>query len=109
MPDQVSDMGPLHKTSAFAGAGAFQIYEKNFNGTVIIANQIVTRLNLKSLNNQFLKKAEIDKIANIELRIFATNNLSNQIHFKLLMKFNALQETIFLLPHYRKKNKSYFC
>ncbi len=81
LPDQVSDMGPLHKTSAFAGEGAFQIYEKNFNGTVNIANQIVNRLNLKSLNNQFLNKAEIDKIANLELRIFATK-LFNKQSFK---------------------------
>jgi len=52
-------MGPIHKSSAFAGEGAFLLYEQHFNGTVNICNQIVNKLNLKSENNNFLNQEEI--------------------------------------------------
>ena len=55
LPDQVAEMGPIHKSSAFAGEGAFLLYGQHFNDTVNICNQIVNKLNLKSENNKFFK------------------------------------------------------
>ena len=74
LPDQVADMGPLHKSSSFAGEGAFLLYGQNFNGTVNICNQIVNKLHLKSENTNFLTYEEIGKIKNQEYK-FLNNSL----------------------------------
>ena len=71
LPDQVAEMGPIHKSSAFAGEGAFLLYGQHFNGTVNICNQIVNKLNLKSENNKFLNQEEIFNIKKLEFKNFA--------------------------------------
>jgi hypothetical protein len=40
LPDQVSDRSPLHKTSAFAGEGAFQFMKK------ILMEQLILQIKL---------------------------------------------------------------
>ena len=62
----------MHKSSAFCGEGSFLIYKKHNNGTINIANQIVKNLNLKSENNKIFIPVEIDKIENLDFRIFAS-------------------------------------
>ena len=80
LPDQVAEMGPLHKSSAFAGEGAFLLYGQNFNGTVNICNQIVNKLNLKSENNKFLTYEEISKIKSLEFKQFANKLCASKKH-----------------------------
>lgn len=62
----------MHKSSAFCGEGSFHIYKQHNNGTINIANQIVKNLNLKSENKKIFIPVEIDKIENLDFRIFAS-------------------------------------
>jgi hypothetical protein len=85
LPDQVSDLGPLHKRSAFAGEGAFHVYLKHFHGAKNVCLQIAERINLKMANENFLTNKEISSIKKFELRQFAeklvsNNTLVNQMH-----------------------------
>jgi hypothetical protein len=113
LPDQVKIYGPLNKLSCFAFEGVFKICLDLFFGTVNIAHQIATNLNLKShvmrdfnpyniINNnlrQFLldlKKttSKQNKILYSQ-KIFKNNLTPNDIHL-LNLKVNFNNENIII-------------